>query len=183
MSEPFMGQIQMWGCGFAPRGWVDCTGATLSISDYTAVYSIVGTVYGGDGRVTFGIPNLKGRAPLHAGHGPGLSAYSLGNYGGADSTYLTPDQLPPHTHSVEVNNQEANTANPQGMVLGKGVKTSGAPASRAIKEYADYDAAAAISMAPQMLASSGGGGGHLNQQPFMSVRFCMALLGIYPSRS
>lgn len=183
MSEPFIGQIQIWGCNFAPRGWVDCTGGTLNIADNAAVYSIVGTLYGGDGRTTFGIPNLKGRAPLHAGLGPGLSAYNLGSYGGADALYLTPDQLPPHTHSIGVNNKEANTANPQGMVLGKGAKTSGAPATRAINEYADYDAAAATPMAQQMLTSSGGDGGHLNQQPFMSVRFCMALLGIYPSRS
>jgi len=183
MSEPFIAEIQMWGCSYAPRGWTDCSGQILSIAEFTALFSLIGTVYGGDGRTTMGVPNLKGRAPMHAGTGPGLSAHNLGEFGGVDLVTLSADQLPRHKHSINVNNSGATTASPENQVLGKGSKASGPPAGRAIKEYADFDAANVTTMASQMISSSGASGGHLNEQPFMSVRFCMALTGIYPSRN
>lgn len=183
MSEPFIAQIQMWGCSYTPRGWTDCAGQLLDISSFTALYSLIGTIYGGDGRVSMGVPNLKGRSPIHAGTGIGLSPHYLGEYSGLDAVTLTADQLPRHKHAVSVNNSTATTADPEGAVLGKGAKTSGPPAARPIKEYADYDSSNLVSMASQTLSSSGATGAHANQQPFMSVRFCMALTGIYPSRN
>ncbi|MES9852607.1 MAG: tail fiber protein [Candidatus Thiodiazotropha sp. L084R] len=183
MSEPFIAEIRMFGCGYAPRFWADCSGATLAISDNTALFSIIGTVYGGNGTTTMGLPNLAGRAPMHAGHGPGLSFQQLGMMWGFDAVPLTQDQLPAHNHEINVNTDSASTDQGEGMLLAKGDKGTGLPRVRYLEEYNDYDATNRVPMASSMLSPSGSSSGHVNLQPYMTVRFCMALQGIYPSRS
>ncbi|MCU7916920.1 MAG: tail fiber protein [Candidatus Thiodiazotropha sp. (ex Epidulcina cf. delphinae)] len=183
MSEPFIAEIRMFGCGYAPRYWADCTGTLISIGEHTSLYSIIGTVYGGDGRTTMGLPNLAGRAPMHAGHGPGLSFQQLGMMWGFDTVPLTLDQLPAHNHDINVNTESASTDLGEGKILAKGDKGSGLPRKRYLEEYNDYDAPQSVTMASAMLSPSGGSSGHANLQPYLTVRFCMALEGIYPSRS
>ena len=183
MSEPFYAEIKMWGCNFAPRDWADCNGQLIQISENTALFSLLGTVYGGDGRSTFGLPNLKDSAAMHAGQGPGLSYQPLGAKSGTETATLSANQLPVHNHNINVNTDNASVDLGVGKILSKGYKPDGFPATRPIKEYADYDAAKTVAMAANMLSSTGGSAAHANMQPYLAVRFCMALQGIYPSRN
>ena len=183
MSEPFIAEIRMFGCGYAPRFWADCDGGTLQIADNTTLFAVIGTIYGGNGRTTMGLPSLSGRAPMHAGHGPGLSFQQLGMMWGFDAVPLTHDQLPPHNHAINVNTESASTDEGAGKVLAKGDRGTGLPRVRYLEEYNDYDQANEVSMASGVLSPSGGSSGHINLQPYLTVRFCMALAGAYPSRS
>ncbi len=183
MSEPFIAEIKMWGCNFAPRNWTDCSGGLIAISTNTALFSLIGTIYGGDGRTTFGLPNLAGSAAMHAGHAPGLSSRPLGGKSGAESVTLLANQLPVHNHNIDVNTASASVDLGVGKVLAKGDKGTGPAPARPIKEYADYDANNTVAMAANMLSSTGGSAAHANMQPYLAVRFCMALQGTYPSRN
>lgn len=176
MSEPFLGQITVWAGNFAPRGWASCDGALLPIAQNTALFSILGTTYGGDGRTTFGLPNLNGRAAVHPGQGPGLSPYRLGQSGGSDTVTLTEQQLPQHSHPLagsSASTEEEGTANPTDAALGTVEATSalyGAP-----PPTSPMNAAA--------VAGSGGGAPHDNRQPTLAMTYIIALDGLYPSRS
>lgn len=183
MSEPFIAEIRMWGCTFAPRGWADCDGQLMSIASNTALFSLLGTVYGGDGRSTFGLPSLQSRAAMHAGHGPGLSNQPLGAYAGAGDVTLTENQLPAHNHDINVNTDNASAALGADKVLAKGLETEGFPANRPNPEYAAAGSGTAVSMAGNVLSPTGGSSPHTNMQPYLAVRFSMALLGVYPSRN
>jgi microcystin-dependent protein len=183
MSEPYIAEIRMFGCGFPPRYWADCIGSTIQISENTTLYSIIGNIYGGDGHTTMALPNLSGRAPLHAGHGIGLSYHPLGEFSGHESIPLTQGQLPPHNHQITVNTESATSDEGEGMVLAKGDSDSGPPIMRAIKIYNDYSANDTVPMSPSTLMPKGGTSSHSNLQPYLVVRFCMALVGAYPTRS
>lgn len=171
MSEPFVGEVRMFAGNFAPRGWAFCDGQLLAVSQNDALFSLLGTIYGGDGRTTFGLPDLRGRIPIHAGHGPGLSERRLGAKGGAEKVTLTVNQLPSHGHPLSGNTDLALQSNPQGEVL-------------AAAQNVDYlaEEPQMVNMSSQSITNVGGSRSHTNLQPFLCIHFIIALFGIYPSR-
>ncbi|MHA7777383.1 phage tail protein [Roseibium sp. M-1] len=171
MSEPFVGEIRMFAGNFAPRGWAFCDGQLLAVSQNDALFSLFGTIYGGDGRTTFGLPDMRGRIPLHAGTGPGLSPRRLGSKGGAEKETLTTNQLASHSHDFNANTQPATGATVEGQVMAQGV---------GISAYVLQDQN--TSMAFSMIANTGGSQPHTNLMPTLCVNFIVALFGIYPSR-
>ncbi len=177
MSDPFVAEVKIFAGNFAPRGWAFCNGATLPIAQYTALFSLVGTTFGGDGRTTLGLPNLQGRAPMHPGRGPGLTARRLGEKVGAESVTLNSTQIPAHAHNVRGYNQAApsGTTNASGNVptisAGRGAPTFYAASS-----------ATQVDMAANSFTPTGGGAAHENRQPFLAMYFIIALNGTYPSR-
>jgi microcystin-dependent protein len=171
MSEPFIGEIRVVGFGFAPRGWAPCNGQLLAIAQNQALFSILGTTYGGDGRTTFALPNLQGHAALNAGQGPGLSNYALGESGGNGAVTLQANQLPAHTHQAMGNSAAGGANTPQSNVW--------AASAQGDNWYAPGGDA---TMNPGAIAPAGGGQPHDNMQPSLSVMFIIALVGIYPPR-
>lgn len=171
MSEPFVGEIRMFAGTFAPRGWAFCDGQLLAVSQNDALFSLLGTIYGGDGRTTFGLPDLRGRLPIHAGSGPGLSPRRLGAKAGAENVTLTVNQLPPHTHQAHGSSANGSDPNPAGNYLAT---------STVLEPF--FNAAPDDTMASTSITSVGGSRSHTNLQPFLCVNFIIALFGIYPSR-
>lgn len=180
MSEPFIAQVQMWANTFSPRGWTGCYGQLLSISQNTALFSLIGTIYGGDGRTTMGVPKLCGRAPVGFGRGPGLSNYRLGEWGGAQGITLQPSQLPVHNHGKLHAAQEPGEAAVADASTVLGVRQQGGTFESA---FAPLDASTSSDMADNAISTTGGGQAHENRQPYIALRFEMALIGIYPSRN
>jgi len=171
MSEPFVGEIRMFAGNFAPRGWAFCDGQLLAVSQNDALFSLLGTIYGGDGRTTFGLPDLRGRIPIHAGHGPGLSERRLGAKGGAEKVTLTVNQLPSHGHGMHASGASATGNNPQGNLTGDSAST---------EVY--IESTPSVNMSGQAVTNVGGSRSHTNLMPFLCVHFIIALVGIYPSR-
>ena len=171
MSEPFVGEIRMFAGNFAPRSWAFCDGQLLAVSQNDALFSLFGTIYGGDGRTTFGLPDLRGRLPIHHGSGPGLTRRNLGAKAGGESATVTTPQLPSHTHSWAASDDLAEDDNPSthttARLTGGNLYGSGSP----------------IAMSSQGTTSAGGSQSHANLMPSQCVHFIVALLGIYPSRS
>lgn len=173
MTQPFIGEIQLFGFNFNPRGWAFCNGATLPISQNTALFSLLGTTYGGNGQTTFQLPNFAGRAGCEQGNGPGLSPRSLGQVFGVNTVTLTSNQIPQHNHGI-------NAFVPQSSGSPTASGGLSQPASTANKTYTT--AAPNTTLAQNMLQpNTGGGQPHQNQQPYLGVNFCIALQGIYPS--
>jgi len=173
MSEPFVGEIRMFAGNFAPRGWAFCDGQLLAVSQNDALFSLFGTIYGGDGRTTFALPEMRGRLPLHQGQGPGLSYRRLGSRGGAESVTLTTNQLPSHSHSLNADTTPANEKSPAGNLL--------ADEGSDLRIY-DQQAQTA-SLASSVIGNTGGGQSHTNLMPTLCVNFIVALSGVYPSRN
>jgi len=173
MSEPFIGEVKIFGGNFAPRGWAFCNGQLLPISQNTALFSILGTTYGGDGRVTFALPNLQARFPLHQGAGPGLTPRTIGEVGGAASHTLSMAEMPQHTHQLFASNSAATVLAPTLGVMAK--VTAPSP------PY--HDAVSLAPMPPGSLSIAGGSQPHNNLQPFLVVNFIIAVQGIFPSRN
>lgn len=173
MSTPFIGEILMFGGNFAPRSWALCEGQLLAISQNSALFSILGTIYGGDGRTTFGLPDLRGRAPIHFGSGPGLPSYREGQQGGAETVTLNINQIPTHNHaiSIGVNTSAGGENNPNGQFLSS--ITSG---------YSE-EATSGANLGGVSQSNVGGSQGHTNMQPYQVVNFIICLFGIYPSRN
>ena len=172
--EAFIGSIIMFGGNFAPRGWALCNGQILSISQNTALFSILGTTYGGNGTTTFALPNLQGRIPMHEGTGPGLSGRVLGEAAGQESVTLLSTQLPTHTHAVAcVDTQASNQARPGGNLPGPE-----AAAGANVWNNSKPDSV----MAPSMIGVSGSNQPVPTEPPFLCVNFIIALEGIFPSR-
>ena len=171
MSEPFVGEIRMFAGNFAPRGWAFCDGQLLAVSQNDALFSLLGTIYGGDGRTTFGLPDLRGRVPIHAGSGPGLSPRRLGAKAGAENVTLTVNQLPSHTHPMQANTEFANETGPEGNVLAQ---------STVVNMY--FEASPNTALSTTSLTNTGGSRKHTNLMPFLCIHFIIALFGIYPSR-
>ena len=174
MSEAFVGEIRMFAGNFAPRGWAFCDGQLLAISQNDALFSILGTIYGGDGRTTFGLPDLRGRLSMHAGTGPGLSPHKLGTRGGVEHVTLDVDKIPAHNHKVEANSKPGNQASPVNAI-------PGAEASAATDIWTTT--AANGFMKASMIQNTGGSKKHENRQPALGVNYIIALVGIYPSRN
>lgn len=171
MSEPFVGEIRMFAGNFAPRGWALCDGQLLAVSQNDALFSLLGTIYGGDGRTTFGLPDLRGRVPLHAGSGPGLTPRALGSRGGSENETLTVNQLPGHSHQLSASSSIAGDSNPAGNFLGRTTN---------LDLYSGDTPDSGL--AGSAVSATGGGQGHTNLMPFLCVNFIIALFGIYPSR-
>lgn len=171
MSDPYIGEIRMFGGNFAPVDWHFCDGSTLSISEYQALYALLGTTYGGDGQTSFRLPDLRGRWPVHQGSLAGVST-PLGQAAGSESVTLLLSQMPPHTHALKATASAATTANPAGATLAQTT-----PASL----YLDDNPG--VSLAGQALGMAGGGQPHENRSPYLAVNFIISLYGIYPSQS
>ena len=172
--EPFVGEIMLFAGNFAPQGWAFCDGQLLPIGPNQGLFSLLGTYYGGDGQTTFALPDLRGRVPMHTGSGPGpgLSPRSLGESGGAENVTLNAAQMPGHTHALQVDSANGTTASPGGALLAR--DPAGTPA---------YGVNASAALSPQAIASAGGGQAHQNMPPFLAINYCIAIQGIYPTRS
>jgi microcystin-dependent protein len=164
MAEPFLSEIRIMSFGFAPRGWALCNGQLLPINQNQALFSLLGTTFGGDGRVNFGLPDLQGRVPLHVGSG-----HTLGERGGEQAHTLSIAEIPTHTHVAQGSSNSGSTQDAAGNVLG------------AIPGRAYTDPAALVSLSPSTITSVGGSQAHLNMQPFLTLNFSIALQGIFPS--
>lgn len=172
MSEPFVGEIRMFAGNFAPRGWAFCDGQLLAVSQNDALFSLLGTIYGGDGRTTFGLPDLRGRIPIHAGTGPGLSPRRLGAKGGAENETLTVNQMPSHTHQLRANSNNGDVASPSGHSFAD---------SGAVQMYTTANSSPE-NLNNSIIGNTGGSRSHTNLQPTLCINFIIALFGIYPSR-
>ena len=174
MSDPFVAEIRAVPFNFAPRGWATCNGQLLPISQNTALFSLLGTTYGGDGKSNFALPNLQGCAPMHPGQGPGLSLHDLGEQGGESFVTLLETQMPAHTHGIKALVTPGTTASPAGASFAKGPGTSSlyGPAS-----------GTPSTLAPQALAPNGSNLPHNNMQPYLTLNFIIAMQGIYPPRT
>jgi len=174
MSEPYLGEIRMAGFNFAPRGWALCNGQLMSIAQNTALFSLLGTSYGGDGQTTFALPDYRGRAPMHWGSGPGLTPRVIGEASGSETVTLISTEMPQHTHLVNT------TATPGTQVAPGG----GFLAAQARGGAAVYGATAdGTTLSPQAVGIAGGSQPHNNLQPYLVVTFIIALNGIFPSRN
>ena len=171
MSEPFVGEIRMFAGNFAPRGWALCDGQLLAVSQNDALFSLLGTIYGGDGRTTFGLPDMRGRIPVHAGSGPGLSPRRLGEKRGVETVTLTVNQLPSHTHTMQASSNLGDAPGPAGRVLAK---------STSMDAYINDPPTTGLGAGA--ISSIGESGAHTNLQPYSCVNYIIALFGIYPSR-
>jgi microcystin-dependent protein len=177
MSDVFVGEIRIFPFNFAPTGWYTCSGQLLQISEYTALFSLLGTNFGGDGKSTFGLPNLQGSAPLFWGQGFGLSLYEIGQIGGEPIVTLLETQIPAHSHGLSGNNNYGMSSSPSGtMVAVPAVQGRLAPAM-----YSTTAAGSAM-LAGNVLAA-GGSQPHNNRQPYLVLTFCIAYQGIFPTRS
>ncbi|MEO2268181.1 tail fiber protein [Pseudoalteromonas sp. YIC-656] len=176
MSEPYVGEIRMFAGNFAPRGWAFCDGQLLAVTQNDALFSLLGTLYGGDGRTNFGLPDMRGRLPIHKGQGGGLSNHNIGQKFGSENETLTINQLPSHTHSLMASIDEANASDPSNHVLA--TQTDGD------KPYADAtsDPSKFQQLAQQSIANNGGSQPHSNLMPSLCVNFIISLFGIYPPR-
>ena len=174
MTDPFLAEIRQFGGSFAPRGWALCNGQLMSISQNTALFSLLGTTYGGDGRVTFGLPNLMGSAPMQQGQGAGLSARFLGETGGEPYVTLLTSEMAQHTHTVNAWNNQGDTPSPQNAVWGTVMSgRQGTPL---------YAPTPNVMMNPMTTTITGGSQPHNNLPPYLCVTFIIALQGIFPQR-
>ena len=168
-QEPFLGEISWFAGNFAPRGWAFCDGQSLAISSNTALFSILGTTYGGDGRTTFALPDMRGRMPVHDGNGPGLSQRRLGQKSGTETVALTAAEMPSHSHTAMASSASGSLNTPEGNVLA-GIRRG-------------YDDSANVAMDASAIANNGGGQAHNNMPPFQVLNCIIATQGIFPSRS
>ena len=176
MSEPFVAEIKMTGTNFAQRGWAKCDGQLLSISQNTALFSLIGTTYGGDGRTTVGLPDLRGRAPMHPGSGPGLTQRRLGEKGGTQAaTLTTPAQMGDHGHTMKVVGALGDQSSPVGNSLAQSPSGRGGYGL-----YDDVDNQGDMA-GDALTTQTGGNQAHENRQPSLAVNFQIALTGIFPS--
>lgn len=177
MADQFIGEIRIFAGNFAPKGWAFCNGDLIPISQNTALFSLLGTTYGGDGKTNFALPDLRGRAPMHQGTGPGLTQRILGDADGVASVTLLPTQMPAHTHQAGCVTTQSNEANPSNAVWAAnnaGGKGGGAATG--------YQPTANTAMNPAAIAPSGGSQPHNNMQPYLGINFIIALQGEFPMR-
>ena len=175
MSEPFIAEIRIFAGNFAPRGWAFCDGQLMPIANNTALFSLIGTTYGGDGRTTTALPNLQGRAPMHPGRGPGLTDRRLGEKVGVATVTLSEAQIPSHAHTARADDSISGANIP--------ANTTAFARSTGGTAYQTNTTANLVDMASQTLSKTGGGQSHNNVQPYLTLNFIIALVGLYPSRS
>jgi microcystin-dependent protein len=179
MANPFLGEIRMFGFGFAPKGWATCSGQFLSIQQNAALFSLLGTTYGGNGTSTFQLPDLRGRTPVGQGQLPGGGFYTMGEIVGSEGVQLLTNQIPIHNHLFSVNSGVADVIAPTGNYL------SGAIAGNSNTPQQTYAApgGASVPLAGDTLGLTGGNQAHSNMQPYLVTNYCIALQGIFPSRN
>lgn len=170
MSEPFLAEVRIVGFNFAPRGWAFCDGQILPINQNQSLYSLLGTTYGGDGRTSFALPDLRGRTPMHVGSAGTGSFHTLGQKSGEETHTLAGNEMPQHDHVLHGTNVTANSTELGGRLLGATAGLYGPPASL-------------VNMRSDNLPNVGGGQAHENMQPYLAVNFCIALRGLFPSRN
>ena len=178
MAEPYIGEIRVFAGKFVPDGWAFCNGQLLPIAQNTALFSILGTAYGGDGKTTFALPNLMGRAPVHQGTGSGLTPRSVGDEFGVDTVTLTTSTMPTHTHYARAATGQGSTEDPTGNVFAESP-----PLVRHGPQTAMYSPTPNASLTGQALSSTGQNQPHNNMQPYLGLNFMIALQGVFPSRS
>jgi microcystin-dependent protein len=184
MAEPFVGQITLFGCNFAPRNWALCAGQLLAISQNTALFSLLGTNYGGNGTSNFALPDLRGRTPLSYGQLPGGQEYVIGEQGGVESVILVNLEMPAHTHQFVATTGVASTVTSAGNQFGQG--QLGNPQrglSKALTYSTGGTGAAMTPLNPASLSPSGTSSPHENRQPYLALNYCIALTGIFPPRN
>ena len=176
MSAPFVAEIRIVGFNFAPRGWATCDGQIIPISQNTALFSLLGTTYGGNGRSNFALPNLQGSVPMHPGQGPGLSQYDLGETGGEENVTLLSSQIPAHKHTLSGEDGNVGSQMPSGQLLGQPFVNP-----RFANLYSNAAGNAAAS--PAAVSTAGNNQPHNNMQPYLTMLFIIAMQGIFPPRS
>jgi microcystin-dependent protein len=175
MADPFVAEIRVFPFNFAPSGWAWCNGQLLPISQNTALFSLLGTTYGGDGKSTFALPNLQGSVPMHPGQGPGLSLHDLGETGGSETVTLLQSEIPTHKHSIQAANFPGDIQAPTPTVaLARSAGGNG---------YQSNANQNNVSMSPSALTPAGGDQPHNNLQPYLTMYFNIALQGVFPPRS
>ena len=165
MSEPFLAEVRMVGFNFPPRGWAFCDGQLLPINQNQSLYSLLGTMYGGDGRTSFALPDLRGRVPIHVGNG-----YQEGQKSGEETHTLSANEMPQHTHTIQASTAVATQNDPTGNVLAQSTQIY-------------HSATNLVDMVSGTMTNAGGGQAHENMQPYLVVNFCIALQGLFPSRN
>jgi microcystin-dependent protein len=181
MSQPYVGQILIFGCNFAPAGWALCQGQLLPISENETLFNLIGTTYGGDGQETFGLPDLRGRVPVHMGQGPGITQnYQIGEMAGTESVTLTTQQIPSHNHAVQIKTGTAgNVSKPGGNVLAdEFVSQADAPFV-----YVPFNNTNQVTLGQQTIGPAGGNQPHENRQSYLTLNFCISLFGVFPSQN
>lgn len=177
MSEPFIAEIRIFAGNFAPRGWAFCDGQLLPVANNTALFSLIGTIYGGDGRTTTALPNMQGRAPMEQGRGAGLTPRRLGERLGIPTVTLSERQMPHHSHYVRANQSPGDVAVPSNTT------SISAASGRGDNLYSTATTSALVGLAGETVEPTGGGQAHENMQPYLTLNFIIALQGLYPSRS
>jgi microcystin-dependent protein len=171
MADPFVAEIRIFPFNFAPKGWAWCDGQLMPISQNTALFSLLGTTYGGDGKSTFALPDMQGNAPMHPGQGPGLSLHDLGEMAGSETVTLLQSEIPAHTHAARGSTDDDDSTIPVGNSYGQ-LTVAYAPAASPL-----------ASMSPQALAPAGGDQPHNNLMPYLTLYFNIALQGVFPPRT
>ena len=171
MADPFVAEIRIFPFNFAPRGWAWCDGQLMVLSQNTALFSLLGTTYGGDGKSNFALPDLQGRAPMHPGQGPGLSLHDLGETGGSETVSLLESEIPSHSHALRGSDLNSDTPSPAGNTLAR------------FRNAYKSTAANPVWMSDNSLPPAGGDQPHNNLMPYLTFYFCIALQGVYPPRT
>ena len=175
MADPFVAEIRIFPFNFAPKGWAWCDGQLLPLSQNTALFSLLGTTYGGNGKSNFALPDLQGRGPMHPGQGPGLSLHDLGETGGSETVTLLESEIPSHSHAMRASNDASTTNAPAGATVAR-------PFGRGNNIFQTGNTNL-VSMAPEALAPAGGDQPHNNLQPYLTFYFAIALQGVFPPRT
>jgi microcystin-dependent protein len=176
MADPFVAEIRIFPFNFAPKGWAFCNGQLLPLSQNTALFSLLGTTYGGDGKSTFALPDLQGSAPIHAGQGPGLSLYDLGQMGGTETVTLLISEIPAHTHTLRCQSQD-----PADQPAPSPARTF-APSQNSTA-YGPSNGTPIVQMSPMALTPAGSSFPHNNMMPYLTLNFNIALQGVFPPRT
>jgi microcystin-dependent protein len=171
--DPFVAEIRIFPFNFAPKGWAFCDGQILPLSQNTALFSLLGTTYGGDGKSNFALPNMQGNAPMHPGQGPGLSLHDLGETGGSDTVSLLESEIPSHSHGFVTSQADGISRLPGGNLAANMIGVNGYAAP----------SGGNVTLSDNALAPAGGDQPHNNMQPYLTLNFCIALQGVYPPRT
>lgn len=169
--DPFVAEIRIFPFNFAPKGWAFCDGQIIPLSQNTALFSLLGTTYGGDGKSNFALPNLQGSAPMHPGQGQGLSLHDLGETGGSETVSLLESEIPSHTHTLNASAGDATEQGPGNQLFANGIGVGAFATPGGLTQLA------------QVVAPAGGDQPHNNMQPYLTLNFCIALQGVYPPRT
>jgi microcystin-dependent protein len=180
LSNPFIGEIRMFGGNFAPAGWAFCNGSLQSIANNDALFALIGTTYGGDGQNTFALPDLRGRVAVHQFQGPGLQNYVIGQQGGAESVTLLATQIPGHTHSAVTSTSPGQVPAPAATAI---LSDTGPDAAPAVPTYIPFDGTNQVTLATATVGASGGNQPHANIQPTLAINYIISLFGVFPARN